>query len=934
MNGSLPLSAIACNAANNRRIAALATFVCLGLLWTQVMALPEQAITQPADVQGGAVTGLVMGEYTYMARGQRVVTLANDGHGGLEVVHQGELFDGPVTALAGDGDYLVVGWRTAGGQGQLSLLSLADPVQPEPVRHLSYTDADATPMALLVVDQTVYLVDYAPQVGPLRLFAIDLANPDAPEVFESRNFCCDLAGLTLFDEQTLLVTTANLLPTSGGVSVMDISQPSAPDQIGRLTLRRVAAYPETVAGDGFLAVFTSDGVRIVTMADPAQPTELATIPLVSGAGVLHEKQLILVAGGELHSWDLSDPANPVQQGVQEVGLQQSLRSASDPDSATAILVDGAGGVLALNVDEPSEPELIVEDRLPFSGSVWQAEPLPYGFIARDGSGDLWIADEQLKSATMLDPGLLDGQPELFRTRPDGLVMVAVTRLPPVPAEERRGIQMLDLSDPSEPEVSEFLAVEGLAPFGLAIALDGELAWVAHGDTLRSFDLSEPLDPAPGPVHEGLEHDPVRGMAFDDGLLHVFGEKSSSGLDDHGLWIYETDDSGNLSLIGFYQSGADCPAGAVTARNGLVALVCSLSTGIWHFVDVGDPANPVFLGEYDAHSGRGLSAWLADDELAWLGFGGGVDLVDLGDPTTTPRLINRYFLGGRAVSLSGEDSTVIAATTTVRNHGGGLARLELPAPVASAHTAAWYDPDRDGEGWMIEVLDDHQALAYWYTYDSDGNPAWLSGTGAIEGNRIEFDLYAYAGAEFGSGFDPGAIESTPAGTAHFRFTDCDRGWFRYELDDEEPLNIGLDRLTRVLGLEDCDEAGSTSDQAGQSGSWYDPLYTGQGFTVHHLDSGQALVKWFTYDSQGDPYWVIGTGEEQDGRLVFPELISGRGAMFGADFAPDDVEFIDWGELEMDLGCLTGTAEYASELPPFGSGAFVLDRLTIPQGVACE
>jgi hypothetical protein len=939
MNGSLPVSAIACNAGNNRCIAALATFVCLGLLWTQVMALPEQAITQPADVQGGAVTGLVMGEYTYMARGHRILTLADDGQGGLEVVHQGELFDGPVTALAGDGDHLVAGWRSAGGQGRLSWLSLAEPAQPEPVRHLSYTDADATPMVLLFAGQTLYLVDRTPQSRPLRLFSIDLADPDAPEVFESMDFCCDLAGLTLFDEQTLLVTTINSLPPGAAVRVMDISQPNVPEEIGLQTLPNVFATAETVAGDGYFAVFTTDGVRIISMEDPTLPIELATVPMESrgfraSPGVLHEDYLMLVADGELNIWSLSDPANPLQQGVQEVGIQFIQRTALDPVSASAILVDWEGAVLAVDLSDPSEPVPVVEDRLPFPVSVWQAERLPYGLIAPDSSGDLWITDEQLESATMLDPGLLDGQLERLQARPDGLVMLALTRSPPVPAEERRGIQMLDLSDPSEPGISEFLVVEGLAPFGLAIALDGELAWVAGGDTIRTFDLSDPLDPVPGPVFEGLEHEPVSGMAFDEGLLHVFGQHPPSGADDHGLWIYQTDDSGNLTLAGFYHSAADCPAETVTARNGLVTLVCGRGHRDWHFVDASDPTTPVLLGVYDADSGLSSSAWLADDELAWLGFGDGVDLVDLSDPAT-PRLINRYFLGGQAVSIvGGHDPVVATRADGLHRYGGGLARLELPPPVATAHTAAWYDPDRDGEGWMIEVLDDHQALAYWYTYDEQGNPAWLTGTGEMEGNRIAFELHAYSGAGFGPGFDPGAIESTPAGTAHFRFTDCDRGWFRYELDDEEPLDIGLDRLTRVLGLEDCDETGSRSDQAGQSGSWYDPLYSGQGFTVHHLDNGQALLKWFTYDSQGDPYWVIGTGEEQAGRLVFPELISGRGAVFGAEFDPDDVEFIDWGELEMELDCLTGTAEYISVLPPFGSGAFVLDRLTIPRGLDCE
>lgn len=50
---------------------------------------------------------------------------------------------------------------------------------------------------------------------------------------------------------------------------------------------------------------------------------------------------------------------------------------------------------------------------------------------------------------------------------------------------------------------------------------------------------------------------------------------------------------------------------------------------------------------------------------------------------------------------------------------------------SCYTGSWADPDRDGEGITIAVLDDGRTLSYFYTFGSEGR-AWYVMVGGPDG----------------------------------------------------------------------------------------------------------------------------------------------------------------------------------------------------------
>ncbi|AKS40838.1 M14 family zinc carboxypeptidase [Wenzhouxiangella marina] len=276
-------------------------------------------------------------------------------------------------------------------------------------------------------------------------------------------------------------------------------------------------------------------------------------------------------------------------------------------------------------------------------------------------------------------------------------------------------------------------------------------------------------------------------------------------------------------------------------------------------------------------------------------------------------------------------------------GGADRSLELDLRVAAGdpgteavrgvHSAMWIDPDRGGEGWVIEVLPDGQAVGYWFTYDEEGHPRWLLGQGPVVANQIRFEnLLAPVGGRFGPGFDPDEVELLPAGSARLVFSDCEQGWFDYRAFGQTQ-RLPLNRLTRGLGLDCGPSDVPPPDRAVQNGSWFDPDHAGEGYTVQWLDNGQVLVMWFSYDATGQQYWMLGQGESQagDDRILLDNVLSARGARFGRAFDPQEVELFDWGSIEMQLGCETGSASYQSLLPEFGSGDFELLRLSYIDGL---
>jgi hypothetical protein len=308
-----------------------------------------------------------------------------------------------------------------------------------------------------------------------------------------------------------------------------------------------------------------------------------------------------------------------------------------------------------------------------------------------------------------------------------------------------------------------------------------------------------------------------------------------------------------------------------------------------------------------------------------------------DPSTVARWEDGAWAGYE--DSSGNDQTDAGGVDRTMRFEVSAQPLGEPHVVEPGTSAMWYDTSREGEGFMLEVLSATRALLYWFTYDDEGGQDWYFGDGEIRGNRIVFrDLLRVSGGEFGPGFDPDRVSRAAVGSASFIWSTCDTGAMSWVIDrDGGPWRQGrmnVSRLTRVMGLP-CSDTGEAVDPlaARQSGSWYDPSHSGEGFSLEVMSNGEVLLFWFSYDSEGHRRWFFGTGRPAGPTIVFDEMFTTTGGVFGPGFDPEAVQVLPWGSMELELACSTGVARFTPTEAGFPAGELQLVRLSLLAGFSC-
>ncbi len=126
-------------------------------------------------------------------------------------------------------------------------------------------------------------------------------------------------------------------------------------------------------------------------------------------------------------------------------------------------------------------------------------------------------------------------------------------------------------------------------------------------------------------------------------------------------------------------------------------------------------------------------------------------------------------------------------------------------------------------------------------------------------------------------------------------------------------------------------------SGISGTWWNPLRSGEGFMIDVAKDGLVTVSYYTYDKQARQMWVIGWGNViGDTFEIAFELTDG--AVYGDDFDPLMVNRYPWG-----TGKFTFTSCYAGvvEIIPnedfsgeFEAQTISVSRLTVPENCGDE
>ncbi len=265
---------------------------------------------------------------------------------------------------------------------------------------------------------------------------------------------------------------------------------------------------------------------------------------------------------------------------------------------------------------------------------------------------------------------------------------------------------------------------------------------------------------------------------------------------------------------------------------------------------------------------------------------------------------------------------------------GATLIPADHEVSPITSGSWYDPLHDGEGWVVEILPNGVALVYWFTYDpSQPVQTWILGVGNVVGNRIVVAAAeTFSGPTFGSGYDSAALNATPWGSFAIEFAGDGTATIGY--DGKQTFGSGLLAPQLIANLAGTSDGAVASGLVGLSGSWYDSSHNGEGWVLEYLGGDQFLVYWFTYDSSGNPAWLLGIGTLVGNTLTFSEMTITNGTVFGPTFDPSAINYANWGSLTMTVSCDLIDVNYVSSDPDYGSGSLSATRLTTPDGTECS
>ncbi|MCP4046172.1 MAG: sulfatase-like hydrolase/transferase, partial [Gammaproteobacteria bacterium] len=79
------------------------------------------------------------------------------------------------------------------------------------------------------------------------------------------------------------------------------------------------------------------------------------------------------------------------------------------------------------------------------------------------------------------------------------------------------------------------------------------------------------------------------------------------------------------------------------------------------------------------------------------------------------------------------------------------------------SGSWFDQTHDGEGLVIQSLNDGRMLVFWFSYGSNGKQAWFFGLGEQDGSTVTIsEVNMTNGGRFGPDFDPDQVQMVPWG----------------------------------------------------------------------------------------------------------------------------------------------------------------------------
>jgi hypothetical protein len=137
------------------------------------------------------------------------------------------------------------------------------------------------------------------------------------------------------------------------------------------------------------------------------------------------------------------------------------------------------------------------------------------------------------------------------------------------------------------------------------------------------------------------------------------------------------------------------------------------------------------------------------------------------------------------------------------------------------TGQWYNPERNGEGFFIEIFtigNDEWVSIAMFTYDESGKQMWLTGAAELGSAQtvVKIEVNSFDGPVWGPDYDTDDLNTNAFGQITVSFPTCDTGIFQVLTDvGLANGNYSVIRLTDIKGIE-CQDPPSL--QSPTPGHW--------------------------------------------------------------------------------------------------------------------
>lgn len=534
-------------------------------------------------------------------------------------------------------------------------------------------------------------------IGP-RVVVWNVANPAQPTVAGQSAV---LPGVVRDVE--LVGTHLYAAMGAAGVSILDISSPTAPAKVGDM-----ATYGEAVgvsiSGSYAYVASVFDGVRVFDISNPAAPVEVGSygeIDVAEGIDVVGSYAYVAAGGDGLRILDVSDPANPALQGTyvstyaREVVVSGSYAYLADgygsPNFVVVDVTDSANPVMAGSYAAPGEAyDLVLEGSIIYL-ATWDngihlidvsspSSPSELGAYNTTGRaegvavaggyayvGDTW---DGLKVVNVSDPA----NPSLVYAyhSPGEAWDVLVDGAKAYLADRNRGFYVLDVADPGDPQIVSYYEQNWSGFSEAYLAASADHLFVVDRRQMHIFDVSDPADPAKVGTYAALV-DPKR--------ITIVGQYAYIADGEAGLQVLDVADPAGITPVGALDTGGDLQDVVV---KGDYAYLADGANGL-RVVDVADPKNPMEEGFYvpiGFAGGVALAGHYAYLSAGW----NGLRIINVSNPGTPAEIGFHEPMISAHVAAGGGYAYVVA-----NQFDATLQKLDVADPVSPTITATYSLP---------------------------------------------------------------------------------------------------------------------------------------------------------------------------------------------------------------------------------------------------